>query len=273
MENIRVLHRNILEVAIMFDRVCKENSLSYYLLGGSALGAVRHGGFIPWDDDFDVCMDYSNYQKMLGLSDEFKAKGCTLIPERSEEFRLYFSKIKLDGSFYLERECDRGAGRHSGVFIDVMCISAGYNSMFLRRAQFLSAKVLNASALSIWGYSTNSFAKRVIIRLSGLIVKGLIERSLLSFVRKPRLFKCDLYLNHFFGRAPFANSCIKNDYVGDGKLLPFEGVFFASFSDTDGYLKARFGKCYMEMPSSLTRQKYPAHCLEFKPRSDLKDPL
>ena len=273
MKNIRVLHRNILEVAIVFDEVCRANSISYYLLGGTALGAARHGGFIPWDDDFDVCMDYPNYQKMLRLFDDFKARGCTLIPERSTEFGLYFSKVKLDDSFYLERESDRGVIRHSGVFIDVMCVSEGYNLAILRRAQFLAAKALNASALSGWGYETTSFVKRITIFLSSLIVRGFVERALLYFVRQPKLFKSGKFLNHFFGRAPFSGSCIPIDYVGKGALISFEGVSFSSFTNIKGYLLLRFGARYMDTPSNSILKSYPTHCIEFKPRSDLKEPL
>ena len=54
---------NLLEIVKYLDDFCKTEKITYYLMGGSALGAMRHKGFIPWDDDFDVFMDKYNYKK------------------------------------------------------------------------------------------------------------------------------------------------------------------------------------------------------------------
>ena len=68
--NCSEIQNKILEIVKYFDGFCKENNIEYYLMGGSALGAVRHGGFIPWDDDFDVFMNYENYTKFIKLCEE-----------------------------------------------------------------------------------------------------------------------------------------------------------------------------------------------------------
>ena len=60
---LKELQQVILEIALDFNIFCLENNITYYLMGGSALGAMRHKGFIPWDDDFDVFMDSDNYFK------------------------------------------------------------------------------------------------------------------------------------------------------------------------------------------------------------------
>ena len=64
------LQNKILEIMVYIDAFCRSHEISYFLMGGSALGAVRHGGFIPWDDDLDIFMDYKNYKKFIELFDK-----------------------------------------------------------------------------------------------------------------------------------------------------------------------------------------------------------
>ncbi|HBA13371.1 MAG TPA: LicD family protein, partial [Bacteroidales bacterium] len=54
---------HVLDILVLFDKICRENGIDYWLHGGTLLGAVRHGGFIPWDDDVDVCIKAVDYRK------------------------------------------------------------------------------------------------------------------------------------------------------------------------------------------------------------------
>ena len=67
-KSVRDVQMKILEVMKYIDRVCRENNIVYYIMGGTALGAIRHGGFIPWDDDLDIFMtptEYTKFKKMM----------------------------------------------------------------------------------------------------------------------------------------------------------------------------------------------------------------
>ena len=66
-DTLRKLQLKELDSLIYFDEFCKKNQLRYYLLGGCVIGAIRHGGFIPWDDDIDLIMPRRDYQEMLRL--------------------------------------------------------------------------------------------------------------------------------------------------------------------------------------------------------------
>lgn len=87
-----------LQILIEFIRVCKKHGLKYYLFGGSALGAVRHQGFIPWDDDVDVCMPRPDFDKLMKLADEFEEPYFYKIQKQTEDIR-----IRLQNSVILLR--------------------------------------------------------------------------------------------------------------------------------------------------------------------------
>ena len=99
--NLEEIQRALLDVMIIFDSYCRAHSLKYYLIGGSLLGAVRHKGFIPWDDDMDVGMERKEYERFL----EFAKKeplSCELKNYRCDNHcdyvitRLYIDKTRID---------------------------------------------------------------------------------------------------------------------------------------------------------------------------------
>ncbi len=92
------------EVAILdeFDRVCRENHLRYYLFYGTLLGAIRHSGFIPWDDDIDVAMPREDYQKLLNLKKSVISPNFYLqMPCEDDKWGGMFSKIRMKDTLFV----------------------------------------------------------------------------------------------------------------------------------------------------------------------------
>ena len=117
--DLRRLQLTMLEMLKVFDAFCKEHNLKYSLYGGTMIGAVRHHGFIPWDDDLDVCMEREDYERFLKLWNENPPKGYFLQNKESEEaFTQTFTKIRKNGTTFLQFESERGK-IHTGIFIDV----------------------------------------------------------------------------------------------------------------------------------------------------------
>ena len=101
-----------LMIARDIDRICRENGLKYYMVGGTLLGAVRHGGFIPWDDDLDIAMFRSDYEALQEI----------IIREHSERYFLQNSqtdphysrviaKVRLRGTIQMERSYEKTGGK------------------------------------------------------------------------------------------------------------------------------------------------------------------
>jgi len=108
----------VLDLLKEFDSVCKKNGLKYYLAFGSLIGAVRHKGFIPWDDDLDVLMFRDDYQKLLALSDSFHTPYFLQTPYTDKNAFFSFAKLRNDYTTYISKHMSY-QGFHSGVWLDI----------------------------------------------------------------------------------------------------------------------------------------------------------
>lgn len=115
----------LLEIKILeeFQRLCKKYGLRYFAIGGTCLGAVRHGGFIPWDDDIDIAMPYDDYKKFRHIAEyELKQPYALFDPYKHQHSRIGFCKIHDTTTTFVEQVSLPYTDRYTGVFIDVMPI-------------------------------------------------------------------------------------------------------------------------------------------------------
>jgi lipopolysaccharide cholinephosphotransferase len=252
------LHLAILEIAQDFDVFCKENDIIYYLMGGSALGAMRHKGFIPWDDDFDVFMDSANYAKFIGIAKKnLDTNKYYLQEEDTDEWPLFFSKIRMNNTTFIEQDVAH-LPMHHGIYIDIMCLNNAFHNKPLRFLQYLSSKILSASVLGKRGYATNSFAKKAILKIASLVVFGFIKKILLGFVRSQNS-KYSKQVGHFFGRAPFSKTTFQTSYLSTPRYVDFDGLSLPVPSDVEKYLEIRYGRDWMNHPSQKIIDSFPSH--------------
>ncbi|MBT8243803.1 MAG: LicD family protein [Winogradskyella sp.] len=257
-EELQGIHSKILVIAEYFDTFCKENGIEYYLMGGTALGAIRHKGFIPWDDDYDTFMDYKNYAKFKKIAKEkLDTKKYYFQEEDTEEFPLFFSKVRMHNTTYIEKDVI-GRNMHHGLFLDVMCLNNTYKNKTLRYLQYLAARIINAKALEEKGYITTSRKKIIILKIAKHLITKRIKRSLLKFIRRLNN-KETKYIGHFFGRAPFKRTSFKRSLIGSGKHVKFESLSLPVFTNVEDYLKVRYGDRFMELPSEKVKSQYPSH--------------
>lgn len=101
-EELKELQKVLLDILKEVKRVCDENNIDYFIIAGTALGAVRHKGFIPWDDDIDIGMTRDNYEKFIKiantkLSEEFFLQTM----ETEEETPFYFAKVRKNKTKFI----------------------------------------------------------------------------------------------------------------------------------------------------------------------------
>ena len=115
-KTLRRLQLEQLAMLKLVDGFCRRHEIRYSLYAGTLLGAVRHGGFIPWDDDLDVCMPREDYRRFLAL---WKEDGYLLQNrDNTPAFTQSFTKLRKRGTTFLTPE-DRGRGYHTGIFLDI----------------------------------------------------------------------------------------------------------------------------------------------------------
>lgn len=118
-EVLKRLQEVELGIVLAIDEVCKKNSLSYFLDGGTLLGAVRHGGFIPWDDDIDIGLPHEDYLKFLEVAPRDLPEGyeiCT--PENTPNQTVLWTKVIKSDTRFIDSEA-KESGCEQGIFADV----------------------------------------------------------------------------------------------------------------------------------------------------------
>ena len=121
MENTITDHQTVLmELWYVFDSNCARNHIKYQLYAGSALGAVRHHGIIPWDDDLDVVMLREDYNRFMGIAEsELDKNQYFLQREFTEHWPMFFSKLRKNNTACIERYIPKDWETHMGIYIDI----------------------------------------------------------------------------------------------------------------------------------------------------------
>lgn len=108
----------ILDLLVVFDEICKKHDLRYYLHSGSLLGAIRHRGFIPWDDDLDVAMPRDDYERFIQLTDEFKEPYFLQTPYTDKGYFYSFAKLRNTNTTAVV-DLFKYAGFNQGIWISM----------------------------------------------------------------------------------------------------------------------------------------------------------
>lgn len=238
----------LLQLLREFDRVCRILGIPYVLFAGTALGAVRHGGFIPWDDDLDVMMLRDDYERFLREADTvLDRERFFLQGEFSEHWPMFFSKLRLNGTTCLEKLHPKDPKMHQGVYMDIFPCDNALGSEMGRKLQFLSSKIVIAKSLHKRGYETNSIVKKVFMAVCSLLPAK-------PFLALTGAGRGDSPVVHSFFAA--ARSYRKNIYprswFTQRKEISFEGGSYPITAEHDALLTMLYGD-YMTLPEPHER--------------------
>lgn len=252
-EILRQLQLTQLEILKVFDKFCREHDLKYSLYAGSLLGAVRHKGFIPWDDDLDVCMPRSDYEKFLVLWQQNAPEGYILQnKENSKYFDQSFSKLRKDHTTFLQNEWQIG-NHHTGIFLDIFPIDRIPNGK-LNRAIFkwncMRYQLLTREFVPPKG--------NLIVRMGSFLILACTPKRRREKVRQNTLKKITKYSDQrdletvAIEIMRTIHTPLAADMLDAYVDLPFEDGEFMCFAGSDEYLHRKFGD-YMQLPPEEER--------------------
>lgn len=247
---VRELQLALLDMTIKIDEICKKYGIQYSLSSGTVLGAVRHGGFIPWDDDLDLMFVRSEYERFLQIPDEeFRKYGFTLQRAFTKEWPMFFSKVRKDGTTFIEKYPNKLKGAHQGIYIDIFPVDNLYDSTFAAHMQWNVFHLLAAKCLAKRGYYTTSLNKKIAM----LIAKILPEEALARFVEAKDQSKSK-NVHIFMGASVDRDASIyPREMFEEYTEIAFEGKMFSVVKDYEKYLRISYGD-YMQLPPEKDRQ-------------------
>jgi lipopolysaccharide cholinephosphotransferase len=246
-ETIRKLQMVELDMLVAVDRLCSKHGITYYLIAGSALGAARHHGFIPWDDDVDIAMPRMDYERFLELCETELPAGLFLQTRRTVPcYFRHYATITNENTTFIQSGYQR-LKYHHGVDIDIWPIDGAPDSRFL---QFAHAAVIWVSAAAgtlrfVTRFSDHSF-KRIVALMSLCIPYdfwfALGERA--ARWMSPETAQTWGIL---VGRYSFGGEVVPREYFGIPVHVTFEGHDFPAPRQLDAYLKHVYGD-YLTLP-------------------------
>lgn len=239
----------MLEMMDYIDSFCRKNNIKYFLYGGSLIGAIRHNGYIPWDDDIDICMLREDYDRFLGTFSDPSKRYCLITPDNNAKFYLPTAKVYDDYTILNEGV---PSGIDIGVFIDVFPLDFCSNEYkatckYGSRIGFFR-KILNIKNISI--SKQRKLYKNIILLLLKLSVlpfnKQYVIKKISNLSSKFKTNKTK-YIGQFTKMTYESREIYETAWFDNVIDVSFEGHIFCAPEEYDRVLRAEFGE-YMKLP-------------------------
>ena len=240
MATLEEIHEVELEMFRDFDKICTKLNIRYCMVAGTLLGAIRHQGFIPWDDDIDVYMSMKDAAK---LEKRFHSSKYFLQTPRSDpEMPYIMYKIRKNGTRMTNEKVEGSLNIHKGVFLDIFLYTNAGRSRLSRKLQMKTMQALQSFRCRHYHAVTNP-GKKLHVVLSKLPEKlcRVIDGALCGLIRalgskrSGEIFALDVRDPYFF----------KKSYFDKTKRYQFEDSRFWGIEEYDDYLTGFYGPDYM----------------------------
>lgn len=262
MTNIERLHQVDLDIVKEVINICNENGLVYYALGGTMLGAIRHKGFIPWDDDIDLGMPRKDYERFLEIAPSLLSKTLRLVNYKTDkDYHYYITRVQDIETRVMENRYE-AEGKYTHVSIDIFPLDGSPNNALLRKIYYF--KVMMHRGMMALHYKNGIDKGRK---------RGLCERLFLKMMTTlptDKLFdayhqkekidkilkKHNMWGSNFSGNIMGAYRTVEmipTSWYGKDAFYNFENIKIRGIKEYNKYLSHLYGD-YMQLPPVNARK-------------------
>lgn len=257
-EQLREVQRTELELLAEVRRICDQHGIPYVIIAGTLLGAVRHQGFIPWDDDADVAMLRPDYERFRRICEK------ELDPERfvfqddrcAKGYRWGYGKLRRKGTEFL-REFQEDMPYFQGIFIDIFPMDPVPENALLRAAVdrecFLIRKFLWAR---VGKKADKNPVKRFLYRLMDRVPEEKILGAYHGLVRRMQRYGNSSWVRILMFPTPNNARGYRRKWYEKRRQYRFENEWFSGIRSAKAYLTFKFGD-YLTLPPEAERKTHP----------------
>ncbi len=254
--NLRKVQLIQLEMMVEIDRICRKYGLKYNIAFGTLLGAVRHKGFIPWDDDADINMPYEDYEKLKQVIEQEidHEKYYFRVQEKEADCNITYAHLKRNGTVYT-KPGRNGFRYHPGVYIDIVPIFNGAPNLLLHSIQTRICWFFRTACWAHMGAeSERKFWKKRYYRLLAKIGNKRAYRLFIKFASMCRHKRGKMLFLNGLDRSPYNIAFVKRECFDQPVELEFEGHLFYAPADYGHVMEYCYGKDYMMYPPLISRK-------------------
>ena len=251
----------LLGYLLEIDRICKKHGIRYFLAGGTLLGAIRHHGFIPWDDDADVMMlreDYDHFLKVV--QDEVPDNIFLQIPSTEKGNHNPFTKLRINNTMFATEFTSKFLDMHNGIFFDVLSHDQTGNHRWSQKLHLMITMLTRSIVFNKWGNTDiKSGGKHELICKFVSRAKRFVPMSFAEWAqeRSLRFFqkKKSRYLYDGKGRN-LKRGAFPKAWLEETIYVDFEGYPFPVPKEYDKYLTYLYGDYMQMIPVSHRRTSH-----------------
>ena len=262
-EELKKLHNVEYEILDEFARICDKHKLNYVLIAGSCLGAIRHNGIIPWDDDIDVAMTRLDYEKFIKIQEkELNNKYYFESMEVDPDYNLVQGKIKKKNTIYKEEGTSLPDDK-LGIWIDIFPLDNVSDNNFKMKLDFykvFSLKMMISFKLGNDHHSKKrlrEFTLKFLKFCSHFINVKKSQKKLYKALTKHKNDKTKRVIS--YGSQYFFKAVFDNSFTKDRVLHKFGPKEYYISKDYDKFLTQLYGD-YMKLPPK--EKQHPLHPIE-----------